>query len=524
MRVCITIIMLLTLPLMSLPSGQSQVVGTVVTTKTITPSIALPGQTMTVKINITVTSGAVGVTGPVDSSLVIDRTGSMYGQKFEDAKTAAKAFVDDQRAQDRSQVIAFAEDAIIQKDFTTTDSSGKAALKQAIDQIIPPYGFTNLYAALELSIQEMLAKGMTGHKKAILLMTDGRPTIGVTSSQQFVDLARSAASSGIVIYTIGLGGAGPDPVNATLLQDIANAGGGKYYFAPTSSELRDIYLEISAEVHGPPATNVRVTENLPTSLVTYNNDASIPPNSTSDGTIFWQVPEIPAATSWVVTFTVTAQRRVVVVHSITPTTIIYDRAGQVDIRIDLPPGIATREVAVTSIASDKERASVGDVVKFNATVFNYGTIAETFTVGLFANNTMVKATPVSLTSGGGTVVSFEWNTTDATTGTYNMSIIADPDRTVFGDDPTNNTKSVRLDLSPKYESTILPLVVMILIPIAIIPLVAAALLGRRRGYGARTVPGTLKGRYLAVCPTCNRPLTYYTSYQRWYCPYCRKYK
>ncbi|MBS7626240.1 hypothetical protein KEJ51_04260, partial [Candidatus Bathyarchaeota archaeon] len=61
------------------------------------------------------------------------------------------------------------------------------------------------------------------------------------------------------------------------------------------------------------------------------------------------------------------------------------------------------------------------------------------------------------------------------------------------------------------------------IPIAVIPLVAAALLGKRRGYGARTVPGTLKGRYLAVCPTCNRPLTYYASYQRFYCPYCRKY-
>ncbi|MGQ9639379.1 MAG: VWA domain-containing protein [Candidatus Bathyarchaeia archaeon] len=509
---------------MNLPSVQAQAIGTVNTTKSITPSIALPGQTMTIKINITVTSGAVGVTGPVDSSLVIDRTGSMYGQKFEDAKTAAKAFIDDQRDQDRSQVIAFAEEAIIQEDFTTTDTTGKAALKQAIDQIISPYGFTNLYAALELSIQEMLTKGMTGHRKAILLMTDGRPTMGVTSSSQFVELARSAASAGIMIYTIGLGGAGADPVNATLLQEIADAGGGKYYFAPTSDDLRAIYLEISAEVHGPPATNVRVTENLPTSLVTYNNDASIPPNSTSGGVLFWQISEIPAATSWVVTFTVTAQRRAVVIYGLKPTTIIYDRAGQVDIRIDLPPGIAIREVAVNSIASNALRASKGDVVNYNATVVNLGTVSETFTVGLFANATRILTTPVTLAGGGGTVVSFGWNTTDAEPGNYNMSIIADPDGTIYGDDPSNNTKSIGLNLSPKYEAAPLPLAMIILIPLAIIPIVVAALLGKRRGYGARTYTGTFRtGQFRGVCPTCNRPLTYYPSYQRWYCPYCKKY-
>ncbi|MEM3004598.1 MAG: VWA domain-containing protein [Candidatus Bathyarchaeia archaeon] len=496
-----------------------------ITIKTITPNVALPGQTLTVKINITVTGGG-GVTGPVDSCLVIDRTGSMYGQKFEDAKAAAKAFIEDQKKPtDRSMVIVFSEQAAVQKDFTFTDAAGKAAIKQAIDAIIPPYGLTNLYAALQKSIQEVTARGRSDARRAILFMTDGRPTLGITSASKFVELAQSAANNDIVIYTIGLGGAGPDPVNATLLQSIANAGKGKYYFAPTSSDLEDIYLQISAELRGPPANNVRITENLPTSLVTYNNDATHPPNSTAGGVIFWQIPQILAETSWVVVFTVTAQRRVTVVQSLSPTTIIYDRAERVDIRVDLPPGIAVREVATISMAGNATSATQGNVVTYNATVANYGTIPETFSVALFANTSRVATRTVSLVNGSTSVVGFSWNTSNYDPGRYNVSIVADPDRAITGDDPTNNTRWMILDLGPRQEASILPLLMMVVIPLAIIPLVAAALLGRRRGYFSRMPSRTTRpgASYSMVCPKCYRPLTYYASHQKWYCQYCRRY-
>jgi len=525
---CVKVLLLVAILLPSfntLSPVQAQVVGTVITIKTITPNFALPGQTLTVKINITITGGG-GVTGPVDSCLVIDRTGSMYGQKFEDAKVAAKAFIDDQkRAEDRAEVIVFSEQATVQKSFTFTDDAGKTALKKAIDAIISPYGLTNLYAALEKSVQEVATNGRPDARRAILFMTDGRPTLGITSTSKFIELAQNAASNNIVIYTIGLGGTGPDPVNATLLQSIATAGKGKYYFAPTSADLEDIYLQISAELRGPPANNVRITEHLPTTLVTYNNDATHPPNSTSDGTIFWQIPQILAETSWVVTFTVTAQKRVAVVQSLSPTTIIYDRAAQVDIRIDLPPGMAVREVATISMAGNATSATQGNVLKYNGTVANYGTILETFTVALFANTTRVATTSISLTNGSTTVVNFNWNTSTTNPARYNISIIADPDGTILGDDPTNNTRSMMLNLGPKSEASILPLLIMVIIPLAVIPLVAAALLGRRRGFFSRIPSRTVRAdsSYSMVCPKCYRPLTYHANYQKWYCQYCRRY-
>lgn len=528
--VCISFLLstlILLSPYVTISGVQAQTVSTVVTTKSITPACALPGQTMTVKINISVTGGGGGVGGlaPIQASLVIDRTGSMWGNKFEDAKAAAKAFIGVQHTDDLAEVIFFSETSAVTIGFTVTDTPGRTALNHAIDTAPSPYGYTNLYGAFERSVNEITSKGQSGFKRAILLMTDGRPNIGITTSSKFVQLSQSAVSVGAVVYTVGLGGPGvQDPVNGTLLQTIADAGKGKYFFAPDSADLDDIYLEIAQELEGAPARNVHVTEQLPGSIVTYNNDATQPPNSTSGGNIFWQIPLITAGTSWGVTFTVTTQSRVAVVQSLSPTQIIYDRGEQIGIRIDLGPGMAVREVAITSIGASATTATKGDVLKYNATVVNRGTVLENVPVALFANSSRIGTTSVSLSPGDTKVVQFSWNTSNYNTGNYNVSIIADPDRSITCNDITGAAKAVSLVLNPQSEGSILPLFLLILIPMAIIPIAAAAILGRRRGYAwgtpaaaRRVTPGGM------VCPRCFSPLTHNPTYQKYYCLVCDRY-
>ncbi|MGB6680048.1 MAG: VWA domain-containing protein, partial [Candidatus Bathyarchaeia archaeon] len=228
--------------------------------------------------------------------------------------------------------------------------AGKAELKQAIDMMPSPIALTNLYAAFQKSAQEIADKGRPETFKAIVLLTDGRPTIGISTQSAFTDLAADIAAEGGSVFTIGLGA----DVNATLLQAIADAGNGEYLYAPTPQDLADLFRRIAEIIQSPPATNIRVTENIQTDLVTYNNDASIEPNSTSlddpVSTLNWNIDRIISNADWEVTFTVTAQKRVVTTTTISPTTIIYDRAQAVDIRVDLPPGFAVREVATTSIS------------------------------------------------------------------------------------------------------------------------------------------------------------------------------
>ncbi|WP_455282578.1 VWA domain-containing protein [[Eubacterium] cellulosolvens] len=523
-------------------------IGTVVTTKTIRPDVALPGEQMTVTINISV-MGAPGGSGIVDAVLVLDRTGSMTGQKFADMRVASKSFIDSfTGGNDRIELITFSEQATIRKNFTFADNAtGKPELKTAIDSIPAPIGLTNLYEALNKSAQEMIDKGRPESNRAIVFFTDGRPTVGISSEAEFRALAEGVAATGACIHTIGLG----NDVNATLLEAMAEAGNGLYFFAPTSSDLEELFLEISQLLQAPPAENVRVTENLPTDLVTYNNDATQEPNSTSldepVSTLYWNISRIDAETSWVVTFTVTAQKRVTTVQSVSPTTIIYDRAGSIDIRVDLPPGFVVREVATTAISQNATMLTEGDVFQVNATIENLGMVTENFPVILRIGRLdstqdtelEVGRTTVNLASGSSTEVTFNWNTSlmvspfqddPSRFGQWNISVTGDPDQTITGDDPANNTMTGdTITLNQQIEG--LPAwMIIIFLPFLIIPLAAAVLLGKRRGLPllpvgrvVRPPPPPLGTASRMVCPKCYAPLTFMNNYQKWYCQACRRY-
>jgi uncharacterized protein YegL len=529
------------------PHVQAQAVGTVVTTKTITPNVALPGEMMTVTINISV-MGAPG-SGIVDAVLVLDRTGSMTGAKFADMKVASKSFIDSfQGDNDRIELITFSEQVTIRKNFTFADNAtGKPELKAAVDAIPAPIGLTNLFGAFEKSAQEMIDKGRQESNRAIVFFTDGRPTLNTSKESDFRALAEGVAATGACVHTIGLG----NDVNATLLEAMAESGNGLYFFAPTSADLEELFLEISQLLQAPPAENVRVTENLPTDLVTYNNDATQEPNSTSLDepvrTLYWNISRIDVETSWVVSFTVTAQKRVTIVQSLSPTNIIYDRAGSLDISVDLPPGFVVREVATTTISQNATLLTEGDVFQVNATVENLGMITENFPVILKIGRLdstqdtelEVGRTTVNLASGSSTEVTFNWNTSLIPSpfqdnpdrfGQWNVSVTADPGQTITGDDPANNTiTGDTITLNQQIEG--LPAwMIIILLPFLIIPLAAAVLLGKRRG-----IPGLPVGRPMRppppplgtasrmVCPKCYAPLTFMNNYQKWYCQSCRRY-
>jgi uncharacterized protein YegL len=521
--------------------------GEVNTTKTITPNFATPGETMEVKIKIEVTGDPVG--SVADVSVVLDRTGSMIGQKFGAAKQSAKVFVDlFEQDNNKVQIIDFAEQSFLRKDFTFTNETGKTELKAAIDMIPSPLGLTNLFGAFERSVEELVNKSRPNTYKAIVFLTDGRPTVGESRLSAFTDLAELVANNSGGVFTIGLG----DDVNATLLQAMADAGNGEYLFAPTSQDLEELFRRVADTIQSPPATNIRITENLPTDLVTYNDDASIPPNSTSNddpvSTLNWNIDRILINNTWEVNFTVTAQKRVVTTTSLSPTTIIYDRAQSDDIRVDLPPGFAVREVATTSISQNATILTEGNVLQVNATIENLGTLSENFPVVLKMSRLdsgqdtelEVRRTTVNLASGSSTQVTFNWNTSlwvspfqdnPSRFGQWNVSVTADPDEQIFGDDPSNNTRvGDIITVNPAGDGFLPIWWIIIILPFMIIPAIAAVLVGKRRGVPifpvfreVRPPPPPLGTASRMVCPKCYAPLTYMNNYQKWYCQACRRY-
>jgi len=115
-----------------------------------------------------------------------------------------------------------------------------------------PAGYTNIGGGLQTARTHLTTSGRPETLKVIVLLSDGVANIkadgsncggsGCAAASNYARTqAQAAADAGMRIYTIGLG----DSVDATLLQDIANIGGGAYVYAPSGAELAATFETIA---------------------------------------------------------------------------------------------------------------------------------------------------------------------------------------------------------------------------------------------------------------------------------------
>lgn len=148
-------------------------------------------------------------------TLVLDRSGSMAGEKLDQAKAAALQVVeglDDGESFniiDYSTAVSMFAKAPVAKDRETTLAA------RAYLGAIRPTGGTNLHDAL----LEALRQPTTASSLAmVLFLTDGLPTIGKTSEVVIRDLVKDANPHGRRVFTFGVGA----DVNVPLLDRIAD--------------------------------------------------------------------------------------------------------------------------------------------------------------------------------------------------------------------------------------------------------------------------------------------------------------
>lgn len=211
--------------------------------------------------SFTVEQASGSASFPASTSLVIDRSGSMEGinyddQPLNDAKTAAKTFVNEMSSSDRAEIISFASYVKVDQPFT----SDTQALKDAIEDL-STYGGTALYDGIWQGLDDTAEE--TNYRKAVVALTDG----GENSSYSYHGggywgdpdnslLIAHAKSLNIPVYTIGLQGydftrekvVRSYTTSEADLQEIAKETGGEYFYVPTSTDLEDIYQKITQRI------------------------------------------------------------------------------------------------------------------------------------------------------------------------------------------------------------------------------------------------------------------------------------
>jgi len=185
----------------------------------------------------------VGLTGfdmsskkraPVNVALVIDKSGSMGGDKIQKAKQAALAAVDRMDKDDIVSVVAY--DSSVRVLVPATKVSDRAAIRRGINQLTAG-GSTALFAGVSKGAREIRKFLEEDRVNRVILLSDGLANVGPDSPGELGDLGASLAKERISVTTIGLG----TGYNEDLMTQLARRSDGNHAFVEHSRDLARIF-------------------------------------------------------------------------------------------------------------------------------------------------------------------------------------------------------------------------------------------------------------------------------------------
>jgi Ca-activated chloride channel family protein len=211
-------------------------VGKVSLSATPSSQYVLSGGEMYLDISLAGLAGASKRKLPINLALVIDRSGSMAGQKLEHAKEAARSVVGRLRDGDRIAIVTYGSDVTVLVASTLIDATSRATVTSAIDGIVDRGG-TFLSGGLQSGQDELQRHSREGFVNRIVLISDGQANEGVTSLGELAGMTRRALEQGVHVTTMGVG----LDFNENVMTAMAEHGGGHYYFIQDTSSMAKIF-------------------------------------------------------------------------------------------------------------------------------------------------------------------------------------------------------------------------------------------------------------------------------------------
>jgi Ca-activated chloride channel family protein len=177
---------------------------------------------------------------PVNLAFVLDRSGSMAGDKIELAKRAVATAVDRLLPTDRFAVVCYDEQVDVVVEGTPASREAKTNALGRLREI-GARGSTDLSGGW-LRGAEQVALDLAEHGvNRVLLLTDGLANRGITDPAELTRHAQELRARGVTTTTFGVGA----DFDEVLLQSIADAGGGHFYFIENATQIED---HIASEV------------------------------------------------------------------------------------------------------------------------------------------------------------------------------------------------------------------------------------------------------------------------------------
>ena len=177
-----------------------------------------------------------------DVMLVLDVSGSMEGEKVEQAKRALRFVLERLNPSDRFNILAF-NDTIDTFDETLQSAEVADEAGDFVDELTADGG-TNINEALLEALRLLPGE----RPELVIFLTDGQPTVGIQDLDAIVGNVSDAVSTSTRLFVFGVG----DDVNTDLLDTLAQENRGvSQYVRPTediAAAVSSFYEKVSTPV------------------------------------------------------------------------------------------------------------------------------------------------------------------------------------------------------------------------------------------------------------------------------------
>jgi VWFA-related protein len=197
---------------------------------------------------------------PLSLAILID-TSRSEERPLPDEKIAARTFVDSiiRPDRDHAAVITFTGEATLEQPLTNDLEKLRGAIKR-IELGVPPENpdcegnisfereprcFTGVWDAIWVTVDEVLSQTPEHTRRAIILLSDGDSTSGVTKRQEAIDFA---IKNNVVIYSIGIGDPEEYQIADDALRKISEKTGGRAFFPEDKPALDAAFAQIQQEL------------------------------------------------------------------------------------------------------------------------------------------------------------------------------------------------------------------------------------------------------------------------------------